>query len=140
MVIAFLRVAFTDNYAVAEETIRGWLFAAVYLVVGRAILAIVTDRSNRLGRGAPTLILGAGRVGHLVARRLLAHPELGLRPIGFVDADPLEVESPSGLPVLGSQEELEQVVRRHKVEHAIVSFSNAPHDTQLGISRALQRM
>jgi len=140
MLITFLRVAFADNPQVAEQAIRIWLFAAVYLVGGRAILTMVTGRSNRLGYGAPTLILGAGRVGHLVARRLLAHPELGLRPIGFVDADPLEVESPSGLPVLGSQEELEQVVRRHKVEHAIVSFSNAPHDTQLGISRALQRM
>jgi exopolysaccharide biosynthesis polyprenyl glycosylphosphotransferase len=140
MVIAFLRVAFTDNYAVAEETIRGWLFAAVYLVAGRAILEIVTDRSNRLGHGAPTLILGAGQVGHLVARRLLAHPELGLRPIGFVDSDPLEVERPSGLPVLGSQADLEKIVREHRAEHAIVSFSNAPHETQLGISRALQRM
>ena len=140
MVVAFLRVAVTDNYAVAEETIRGWLFAAAYLVAGRAILAIVADRSNRLGHGAPTLILGAGQVGHLVARRLLAHPELGLRPIGFVDSDPLEVERPSGLPVLGSQDDLEKIVREHRAEHAIVSFSNAPPVTQLGISRALQRM
>ncbi len=85
MVIAFLRVAFTDNYAVAEETIRGWLFAAVYLVAGRAILAIVADRFNRLGHGAPTLIVGAGQGGAPDRRRLLAHPELGLRPIGFVD-------------------------------------------------------
>jgi exopolysaccharide biosynthesis polyprenyl glycosylphosphotransferase len=140
MVIAFLRVAFTDNYAVAEETIRGWLFAAVYLVAGRAILAIVSDRFNRLGHGASTLILGAGQVGHLVARRLLAHPELGLRPIGFVDSDPPEVERPSGLPVLGSQDDLEKIVREHRAEHAIVSFSTAPHETQLAIYRALQRM
>jgi exopolysaccharide biosynthesis polyprenyl glycosylphosphotransferase len=140
MVITFLRVAFADNPAVAEEAIRTWLFAAVYLTAGRAVLAMVTERANKLGHGVPTLILGAGQVGHLVARRLVAHPEFGLRPIGFVDADPLEVESPSGLPLLGSQHELEDVVREHKVEHAIVSFSNAPHDIQLGISRALQRM
>jgi exopolysaccharide biosynthesis polyprenyl glycosylphosphotransferase len=140
MLVTFLRVAFTDNPAVAEEAIRTWLFAAVYLIIGRAILAMVAERSNRVGHGAPTLILGAGQVGHLVARRLLAHPELGLRPIGFVDADPLEVDRPSGLPVLGSQNELEDVVREHRVEHAIFSFSNAPHDAQLGISRTLQRM
>ncbi len=140
MVITFLRVAFADNSAVAEEAIRTWLFAAVYLIAGRAILTMVTERANKLGHGVPTLILGAGQVGHLVARRLVAHPEFGLRPIGFVDADPLEVESPSGLPLLGSQDELEDVVREHKVEHAIVSFSSAPHDTQLGISRTLQRM
>ena len=140
MIVTFLRVALTDNSQVAEEEIRTWLFAVVYLIGGRAILAMIAERANRLGHGVPTLILGAGQVGHLVARRLLAHPELGLRPIGFVDADPLEVESPSGLPVLGSQNDLEDVVRDHRVEHAIVSFSNAPHDAQLGISRTLQRM
>jgi exopolysaccharide biosynthesis polyprenyl glycosylphosphotransferase len=140
MLVTFVRVAVDDNPAVAEEAIRTWVFAAVYLIGGRAILAMVNERFNRLGHGARTLILGAGQVGHLVARRLLAHPELGLRPIGFVDADPLEVERPSGLPVLGSQDDLERVVRAYRVEHAIVSFSNAPHDTQLGISRALQRM
>ena len=140
MIVTFLRVALTDNSQVAEEEIRTWLFAVVYLIGGRAILSMIGERANRLGHGVPTLILGAGQVGHLVARRLLAHPELGLRPIGFVDADPLEVESPSGLPVLGAQSDLEDLVREHEVEHAVVSFSNAPHDVQLGVSRTLQRM
>ena len=141
MVLTFLRVTFTNEPQVAEEAIRIWLFAAVYLIGGRAVLALITERTNVVrATGAPTLILGAGRVGHLVARRLLAHPELGLRPIGFVDPDPLKVDRPSGLPVLGSPDELEQIVREHGIEHAIVSFSTAPHDAQLGISRALQKM
>jgi exopolysaccharide biosynthesis polyprenyl glycosylphosphotransferase len=141
MIITFFRLLVSDHPTIAEEEIRSWGFAAVYLIAGRGVLAMVTERVNTTrGGGAPTLILGAGRVGHLIARRLLAHPELGLRPIGFVDADPLEVERPSGIPMLGSGEDLEQVVREHGVEHAIVAFSTAPHDMQLGISRALQRM
>jgi exopolysaccharide biosynthesis polyprenyl glycosylphosphotransferase len=141
MIITFLRLLVSDNPSIAEEEIRSWLFAAVYLVGGRAVLAMVTERVNTTRQGgAPTLILGAGRVGHLVARRLLAHPELGLRPIGFVDPDPLEVERPSGIPLLGSGDDLERVVQEHGVEHAIVAFSMAPHDMQLSISRALQQM
>jgi exopolysaccharide biosynthesis polyprenyl glycosylphosphotransferase len=141
MLITFLRVLFADQPNVAEEAIRSWLFASVYLVAGRAVLVMVSERYNRLHHGgAPTLILGAGRVGHLIARRLLAHPELGLRPIGFLDPEPLEVEHSSGLPVLGSDERLEQVVRENGIEHAIISFSNAPYDVQLGLSRALQKM
>jgi exopolysaccharide biosynthesis polyprenyl glycosylphosphotransferase len=141
MIITFIRLVFSDNPHIAEEEIRSWLFAAVYLIIGRGVLAMVIERvnTNRQG-GAPTLILGAGRVGHLIARRLLAHPELGLRPIGFVDPDPLEVERPSGIPTLGSGENLERVVQEHGVEHAIVAFSTAPHDMQLDISRTLQRM
>src|SRR4051794_4735511 len=126
MIVTFVRVTFTNEPQVAEEAIRSWLFAAVYLVVGRAVLSIITERANVVrATGAPTLILGAGRVGHLVARRLLAHPELGLRPVGFVDPDPLTVDRPSGLPVLGSPDDLESVVRSHGIEHAIVSFSTA---------------
>ena len=141
MLITFLRLLFADHPDIAEEAIRWWLFAAVYLVAGRAVLLMVTDRFNRFGRsGAPTLILGAGRVGHLVATRLLAHPELGLRPIGFVDRDPLEVEESSGLPVLGSDEEIEPLVRDHRVEHAIVSFSRVPHERELELARSLIRM
>jgi len=141
MLITFLRVAFADQPNVAEEAIRSWVFALVYMISGRAVLVMVSERANRLGHGgAPTLILGAGRVGHLIARRLLAHPELGLRPVGFVDPEPLEVEHPSGLPVLGPDDRLEQVVRENGIEHAIISFFNRPYDVQLGLLRALQRM
>jgi exopolysaccharide biosynthesis polyprenyl glycosylphosphotransferase len=141
MLITFLRVAFADQPNVAEEAIRSWVFALVYMISGRAVLVMVSERANRLGQGgAPTVILGAGRVGHLIARRLLAHPELGLRPVGFVDPEPLDVEHPSGLPVLGSDDRLEQVVRENGIEHAIISFFNAPYDVQLGLLRALQRM
>jgi exopolysaccharide biosynthesis polyprenyl glycosylphosphotransferase len=141
VIITFIRVAFTDQVTVAEEAIRFWLFASVYLIAGRGVLMMVFERLNLVrGGGAPTLILGAGRVGHLIGRRLLAHPELGLQPVGFVDPEPLEVEHPSGLPVLGADDRLEQVVMENGIEHAIISFSNAPYDAQLELSRALQRM
>jgi exopolysaccharide biosynthesis polyprenyl glycosylphosphotransferase len=140
MLITFLRVAFTDNSAVAEESIRSWGFAAVYMVAGRGVLAMITERLNATGRGTPTVIVGAGKVGHLVARRLAAHPELGLRPVGFVDSKPLEVDKPSDVPLLGSADDVEEIVRRHGVEHAIFAFSTESHDAQLKISRALQRM
>jgi exopolysaccharide biosynthesis polyprenyl glycosylphosphotransferase len=141
ILITFLRVAFADQPNVAEEAIRSWVFALVYMIAGRAVLVMVSERANRLGYGgAPTLIVGAGRVGQLIARRLLAHPEIGLRPVGFVDSEPLEVEHPSGLPVLGSDERLEEVVREQGVEHAIISFSNDPYDVQLRLLRTLQRM
>jgi exopolysaccharide biosynthesis polyprenyl glycosylphosphotransferase len=139
--IVFVRITVADNPEVAEEAIRAWLFAAVYVIAGRAVLTMVVEGTYvSRGTGAPTLILGAGQVGHLVARRLLAHPEMGLRPVGFLDANPLELERPSGLPVLGSPDDLERIVREHGVEHAIVSFYSASHETQLAVSRTLQQM
>src|SRR3954471_12237835 len=141
MLITFLRVAFTDNSAVAEESIRSWLFAAVYMVAGRGVLAMITERLNTRGLGgAPTLIVGAGKVGHLAARRRAGPPERGLRRVGFVDSKPLEVDKPSDVPLLGSVEDVEEIVTRHDVEHAIFAFSTDSHVAQLKISRALQRM
>ena len=42
--------------------------------------------------GEPVLIVGAGLVGAAVERRLEEQPEIGLRPIGFLDHDPVPVE------------------------------------------------
>ena len=143
MVIAFLRVALTDNYAVAEETIRGWLFAAVYLVAGRAILAIVADRFNRLGHGAPTLIVGAGQ-GGAPDRPPPARPP-GVGPAAGRLRGPRAArggEHPSGLPVLGSDERPRGGRSRTRgIEHAIISFSNDPvRRSARDLLRTLQRM
>ena len=82
-----------------------------------------------------TLIIGAGKIGHLVANRLLEHPEFGLRPIGFLDKEPLDhAESP--VPILGASWDLEQVIEEHGVDHVVVAFSTAPSDVLL---RQMQR-
>ena len=55
------------------------------------------SRAIARGEGRPTLIVGAGKVGHLVARRLIERPEFGLTPVGFLDNDPLEMNGPARL-------------------------------------------
>jgi exopolysaccharide biosynthesis polyprenyl glycosylphosphotransferase len=81
-----------------------------------------------------TVILGAGDVGQLVARKLLHHPEYGLRLVGFVDDRPSrqrpDLES---LTLLGSAEELDALVARHEVERVVVAFSNEPEKQTLQV-------
>jgi len=133
MAVVTLRVMFyTAPQHTAPETLRLAVFAAVYLAAGRIGLDFSQTHARRSGEAVPTLIIGAGKVGHTAAKRLLEHPELGLRPIGFLDKEPRQdVATSSHLPVLGASWDFEQVVREHGVGQVIITFSTAPNDVLL---------
>jgi exopolysaccharide biosynthesis polyprenyl glycosylphosphotransferase len=141
MTVTFVRVLFVNEPFAASQALRELLFAVVYLGAGRGAVQIVELKlRSRAGGGRRTLIVGAGRVGHLLATRLLDKPEIGLRPVGFVDDQPLEGEETPGCPVLGRVSQLAPVVDAGDVELAILSFSRASHEEVLAISRQLHGM
>jgi exopolysaccharide biosynthesis polyprenyl glycosylphosphotransferase len=115
----------------AGQAIRLWAFSAFYLAAGRCAFDWAQLSARRHGEVArPTLVVGAGRIGRLAARRLQEHPEFGLRPVGFLDKDPLDT---SGLPVpvLGASWDLERLVEQHGIAHVVVTFSTAPSEVLL---------
>jgi exopolysaccharide biosynthesis polyprenyl glycosylphosphotransferase len=131
MAILSMRVLFADGVD-AAEVVRPWAFATAYIAAGRAALYWSQLAARREGEALkPALIVGAGRIGRLTAQRLRDHPEYGLRPIGFLDKEPLGEAAEPGLPVLGSSWDLDEVVREHGVEHVIMTFSTAPHGVLL---------
>jgi exopolysaccharide biosynthesis polyprenyl glycosylphosphotransferase len=112
------RALVIDGGQALEEVARMFAFAVVYVGAGRLSLArwrlrVVRDSDGR----RPTLVLGNGRTATLAAERLIANPELGLEPIGFVsDAD----ETAGPVPVLGRFSELELVLRERHIEQLLV--------------------
>lgn len=114
--------------------------AAGGLVVERTAVHWRQRRLRLEGVGQKaTLIVGAGHVGSRVARRLLKHPEFGLRPIGFVDKQPLaDFEERVHLPVLGSSYDLEGMIEEFNIDVVLVAFSTAPHHVMLDIVRMCQ--
>ena len=137
MTILSLRIFFgSDADNLAGQTVRLAVFAAVYLTAGRVALDLSQSRSRRDGEAVrPTLIIGAGRIGRLTAKRLLEKPELGLRPVGFLDKEPLDEQQSPQLPVLGASWDLERVVAEHRVEHVVIAFSTAPDEVLLREAR-----
>ncbi|MGH2995966.1 MAG: nucleoside-diphosphate sugar epimerase/dehydratase, partial [Gaiellaceae bacterium] len=142
--MALLSVAAVTGTApvVAGELVRLWAFAGVYVVAGRIGLYRAQVRARRAGEGLrPTLVVGAGTVGRMTARRLLERPELGLRPVGFLDKNPREPgEDGVALPVLGASWDLEQIVAEHGVEQVIITFSTAPNDVLLRMVRRCESL
>jgi exopolysaccharide biosynthesis polyprenyl glycosylphosphotransferase len=86
-----------------------------------------------------TIIVGAGDVGQLVARKLLKHPEYGINLVGFVDASPREPRQDlEHLTLLGPPEELAELVHEHDVERVVIAFSNESHEDLLKLIRSLK--
>jgi exopolysaccharide biosynthesis polyprenyl glycosylphosphotransferase len=116
---------------------REWAFVAVYVVAGRFALQRAAVNARRAGLLLkPTLIVGRGRVGTLLAQRLLAHPELGLKPVAFLDKDPLVARDEEvDLPVAGASWDLDRVIDEYGIQEVIVAFSTAPDEVLLRLMR-----
>src|SRR5262249_36315888 len=109
-------------------------FAAI--VVARAGGRAFVRRSGTYAQA--TIIVGAGDVGRLVARKATRHPEYGLDVIGFVDSHPMprrdELEN---LTVLGEPAELRSLVERHGVERVVLAFSQDRPEAAVDLIREL---
>jgi exopolysaccharide biosynthesis polyprenyl glycosylphosphotransferase len=108
---------------------RAWLFGTAMLIAGRVVLELAQRRGRASGLVAkPTLIIGAGVVGAHVERHLSGQPQLGLRPIGYLDADPPpeKMVPDRHAPVLGRPEDIEWAVRETGAKHVVFGFLGAP--------------
>ncbi len=73
-----------------------------------------------------TLLVGAGHAGGKVAREVLARPDLGVAPVGFLDDDPSKLGRVIGdLPVLGRVDDLPAVARSHGARQALITLAHA---------------
>jgi exopolysaccharide biosynthesis polyprenyl glycosylphosphotransferase len=113
---------------IGYDVVRPWLFTTAYLLAGRVALLVIESRAARRREvGRRTLIVGAGRVGRLVANRLSQCEEYGLRPVGFLDKEPLDDQGEDAPPVLGASWDLRRLVDKERIEHVVITFSTAPH-------------
>ncbi|HTR88953.1 MAG TPA: exopolysaccharide biosynthesis polyprenyl glycosylphosphotransferase [Solirubrobacteraceae bacterium] len=122
-----------------DVMVQVWLFALVGVGTGRLALAQAQSWARRRHLvGRPVLIVGAGLVGSQVARRLENHAEYGLVPVGFVDDEPRSVTEVGGrdVPVLGTVEDLDEMVLETGVRNLIVAFSSV---ADARVSRLIQR-
>jgi FlaA1/EpsC-like NDP-sugar epimerase len=110
------------------------LLALALLLGARFIVHLVVEgraRSFRASKGArDVLIVGGGEGGRLVVRELARNPQLGLRPVGFVDDDPRKqgFKDEYGLRVLGTttSEDLDRVLDDVEPDEVVIAIPSAP--------------
>jgi FlaA1/EpsC-like NDP-sugar epimerase len=75
----------------------------------------------------PTLLVGAGQGGVLIAQEITRRPDLGILPVAFVDDDPVKQGAViHGIKVRGTTADLLRLAQRHGAKQALITISNAP--------------
>ena len=85
------------------------------------------------------IVVGAGHVGQLVARKIQQHPEYGIDVVGFVDDNPRDRRPEvADLPLLGGLDDLAGIVESKEVDRVIVAFSGEADDRTMSLVRSLR--
>lgn len=140
-IMIFLFFLYRADYYSRLIYVYAFLLIGGFLSLSRLVERQVRDRLRRRGLGADrVLIVGAGVVGRAVMRSILARPELGYRPVGFVDDDPSKQENDIGpFRALGGTADLPVILQREAVEEVIISLPWISHRKVLEIIADSQR-
>jgi exopolysaccharide biosynthesis polyprenyl glycosylphosphotransferase len=135
-----LLVVTTSTAGEGDVLWHGALFAAL-LVGSRTIAYAVVRTARRRGLvGHRTLVLGAGRVGARLGAAMRSHPKFGLRPVGFLDSDPLVPVEELAVPLLGGYDDLARTIRQHRVSEVIVAFGGMRESMLVDVLRTCDRL
>jgi FlaA1/EpsC-like NDP-sugar epimerase len=137
-VVAFARPVVWPGYGpvglpTSVVALFGLLGLALLLGARFLIHLVVEGRARTLMvvKGArDVLIVGGGEGGRLVVRELVRNPQLGMRPVGFVDDDPRKrgIKDEYGLRVLGttSRDDLARVLDEVEPDEVVIAVPSAP--------------
>ncbi len=85
-------------------------------------------------RGKEAVIVGAGDAGQLVVKEMQRSPALGYTPIGLLDDDPRKRNLRlHGVRVLGTTEDLGQVIRDRRPDEVLIAIPSAPGELRARI-------
>jgi FlaA1/EpsC-like NDP-sugar epimerase len=121
-------------------------FSFLGLVGVRVLRRLFSERAEADTRvrperaSIPTMLIGAGRAGVLVAKEVIARPDMGIHPVGFLDDDPMKVGTVvHGIPVLGTTAALGRECAKRGAKQAIITIASAPGSEVRRIAQLCER-
>ena len=132
-------IAWTTNLSHPHlgRLVTFWALGLTLVLIGRVVVRAHTRKTEWFAQ--KSVVVGAGHVGQLVARKIQQHPEYGIKLVGFVDENPrtrrAEVDH---LPMLGGLQDLDDLVIFHKIERVIVAFSEKTDSGTMELVRSLR--
>ncbi len=110
--------------------VADWLLSLVATGAVRLTIRVVRESKGKNRRAEEehkrVLIVGAGDAGVIVAREMQRNAQLGMRPVGFLDDDPVKLRKRIyGVPVVGRLCDLQDVVQAMHVDQVIIAMPKA---------------
>jgi FlaA1/EpsC-like NDP-sugar epimerase len=130
--LIFTREGFVSVTVPTGVLVLFGLLMLVFLGAVRYVTHLVYERPLRGYRARrdarSVLIVGAGDGGRLLLREILRNPDLGYRPVGFVDDDDRKQHAriDRGLEVLGTTHELARVLEDVEPDEVLIAIPSAP--------------
>ncbi|MBN3489961.1 polysaccharide biosynthesis protein [Acholeplasma equirhinis] len=91
--------------------------------------------------GSRTLIIGAGSAGELVIKEIYKNKDLNNIPTAFVDDNKDKIgKKLMGVDIVGTLDDIPDVVRKYHIEEAILAIKELPKDKQTKIINELVNM
>jgi len=123
---AFASLTLAGSLYLTERELSRWLFV-LFLGLDWSLLLgwrAIARLAFRCGKGVPNprrvLIVGAGEVGCRTAEMIREHAWTGLTLAGYLDDDPGKLAC--GLPVLGTLDDTERVIRKHSIDEVVFAL------------------
>jgi len=113
-----------------------WILAVVFVPILRALSRAIGRRQTAYIQNV--LVVGTGYVARLLADKIEKHPEYGLRVVGFVDRDDRLAVASGHTQLLGSTDDLPELIRTYGVQRVAIAFSTDSHDQTLQVIRSMQ--
>jgi len=116
-----------------------WVVAVVLVTASRGVARAAARRSPLYLQN--TIIIGAGDIGQLAARKLVQHPEYRINLVGFLDTHP-RIRRPEldHVALLGTPDQLMEFVAMLDIDRVIIAFSEATHEELLTMIRELRKL
>ncbi|MGR6317653.1 sugar transferase [Micromonospora soli] len=127
-VVAIIAAYRHESVPYVSGFMHGVAISAALVIIGRGCTRkfIVFARRHRwLEHNA--IVVGGGPIGAELARLLRRYPQYGLRFVGCVDV--ASRQEPGGLPLIGTIDDLEQLVRLLNCDVLVIADPDCPEST-----------
>ena len=128
--LLLMSASYLSKYDYSRIIVLLYFFLSLlFLNFGRSFFRVIESSFYQNGKGiVRILIIGAGRMGRDLSRRLQEYESVGYKVIGFLDD---YVSTKKNFPVIGTLKDARDVIHEHRIQEVYICDPSLSHDAIL---------